>query len=425
MATVDKAKIYNDLLSLKITLNFEDIPSPAYIQDRIFECNEQSRKVEKHCIQIKQEYSEAKRHYKLEKFNFDARKRQALTNNEKIKKLPTGKEREAAVEELFEDDLRKLVDLENEVNSLKDLLEAIEMVQNNIKSTSTDIRMLARVMEQQINRLNIGTKEDPEMASINAMYSNLDKQMKEDLDKEMNLDDVESSTETMPDASGDELESGTPITVSLDEDGQDAPDSTESESGDESDAGEHSQSTPVDGQETEEGKEDGADALDSFLVDDSEDGPMEKGVDDDSREEEETTSETSEEPQQATSQPQEVEVDSDEAASANAPANPKVELDLDALGIDIETEDVVQAPKPEKEKVQKKTSTESDKKPVETTPASKKDSAPKKQEASAAKTPPAEKKEPAAVTPPPAEKKAETPKKDITDVDLEEILSSF
>jgi hypothetical protein len=269
-------------------------------------------------------------------------------------------------------------------------------------------------MEQQINRLNIGTKEDPEIAAMSAVYKNLEKQMQEDLEKEMEIDDVETSTETTPDESDDESSSGSPITVDLEEDGQDSSESTETGSDDESEAGKLEATPAAGGQEPENEKEDDADVLNSFLVDDSEDNPLNQDRDDESKEEQKASTES----QSPSSKPNEVEIDSD-AQSVDAPANPKVEFDLDDLGINIDGDDVIQQPTTP-EKVQKEKSTESkgDKAP------SAKGTASNSKKTGTKSLPVEETKKPDPESTP-NEVKTESSKKEITDVDLDEILSSF
>jgi len=192
--TIDKSKVYNELMKLEIIIDFNKIPTPAYIQSLIIECNGYQRKVEKYFIQTTQELSNHDRMLRVEKLNLETKKRHYLINNEKIKKLPTGKEREAAVDELLEDDYNIFLNLENKVASLKDLLSAIKMVQTNLKGTNSDIKTLVRVMEQQISRLNIGSPEDPDIAELSNRLANIDK-LDEELNSEMTEEDVSSAEE--------------------------------------------------------------------------------------------------------------------------------------------------------------------------------------------------------------------------------------
>jgi hypothetical protein len=215
MSNIDTAKIYAELTKLNIPLDYSVIPNPAFIQDRTVECNNVNWKVDKFSLEVTQELVRIRKLYKNEKFSFEARKRQALTNNEKIKKIPTGKEREAAVEELLEDDLRVILDLENELDALKDLAGAIKTIQDNIKETSSGVRVLMRTMETQVNRLNVGTKEDPEVADFHNTLAKLD-----ELEEDMIPEDTETNAEVTPDESGDKVSEESNKTTS-DEAGQD------------------------------------------------------------------------------------------------------------------------------------------------------------------------------------------------------------
>jgi hypothetical protein len=190
---MDAAKmsaIYDRLLSLKIDLNFNDVPTPAYIQDRLILCNEYQRVIEKFFIEVTRDLSKSDRLFRAEKLNIEVLKRQTLTNNERVKKLPTGKEREAAVDELLEPQYKNLLNLENESCSLHDLLSAVKAVQMNIKATNSDIKTLVKIMEQQIGRLNIGAVTDPEVRAFNKELAELDR-----MEEEMTAEDVESSEE--------------------------------------------------------------------------------------------------------------------------------------------------------------------------------------------------------------------------------------
>jgi len=366
MSTIDRAKIYAELEKLSITLDFDNIPTPGFIQERTFECNTANWKVDKYSLEVTQALGTVRRLYKIEKFNFDSKKRQALTNNEKIKKIPTGKERESAVEELLEDDLRKILDLENEIDALKDLMGAIKTVQDNIKETSSGVRVLMRTMESQINRLSIGTKDDADVAHLHKSLADLDK-----LEEEMTAEDVEAATESTSDGSGDEVSVGDHKTVPE----------------------EASQEAPV-GTVDKAASEDAS--IDSFLIDDSEDSssPHEWGLN------EEESSETT------------VSEDAPADTVAEAPTNKGPEtvkgsiegIDLSDIGIDIDTSVAESPPK---------------KGPVEQSPpeVGKGVAAEKKKVASTEEnkgSPPVQ-----------TDKKSKSTSKEISEVDLDDILDSF
>lgn len=202
--SLDKSLVYDELLCLKLELNYSDVPTPSYIQTLIINCNNYQRKVEKYFIESTRELSYVEKLFRTEKLSLETKKRHALINNERIKKLPTGKERESAVDGLLEKDYETMLSLENEAASLRDLLTAIKTVQYNLKATNSDIKMLLKIMDQQINRLNIGHPEDPEMKNLIKDLGDLDK-----LDEEMTAEDIESATESQEESDDQVIEVGT------------------------------------------------------------------------------------------------------------------------------------------------------------------------------------------------------------------------
>lgn len=182
------SKVYNNLLEMEVDIDLDSIPSPLYIQEKIIECNDSQRKVEKYYIECTQLLSRKERLLRTEKLNIEVLRRQTLVNNEKIKKLPTGNEREAAVGELLEDKHYNLLEIENQVSALKDVLNAIKTVQRNLKATNMDVKVLVRVMEQQVNRLNMGSTEDKDVKELRKSFSEID-DLEKSLDDEINIDD--------------------------------------------------------------------------------------------------------------------------------------------------------------------------------------------------------------------------------------------
>jgi hypothetical protein len=209
--------IYDDLLKLHIELNFQDVPTPAYIQEKLIKCNEYQIRVERYFIEATRDHAIAERMFKIEKLNLEMLRRQTLTNNERIKKMPTGKEREAAVDDILEKNHKDNLRLENDVDGLVSLLSAIKQKQMSLKNLNADIKTLVRIMEQQINRLNIGHPDDPDVKELAKTFSEIDK-----LEEEIELDGVESSVEIpqAEDSVGDiDPEDESDIAVELDESG--------------------------------------------------------------------------------------------------------------------------------------------------------------------------------------------------------------
>lgn len=231
---IDTASIYDELLRVKISLDFQDIPTPAYLQEKILECSGCTRLVEKRIIEVTRELSMKERDFRLEKVRLEVKKRGILVNDPVIKKLPTGKEREAAADEILQKDHERVQELENDVLELQNLLSAIRLVHQNLRTTNSDIRVLMRIMEQQVLKLNVGTKSDEEVKHLVAGLSDVEK-----LEDELTLDDVQSSTETVEPEQGGLAEGAT-----------------------------HTTDTALVGADAETG--DSADATQSFLIDDAE-----------------------------------------------------------------------------------------------------------------------------------------------------------
>jgi len=376
---LDKAKIYADLSGIKTEINNDDSPSPSYIQECTFDRNQAERKVEKHYLAVKQELSQIRRFFKIEKFNFDARKRQALSNNEKIKKLPTGKERESACEELFEEDLRKILNLENDFNDLKDLMDAIVMVQGNLKNFAADIRVQLKVMENQVNRLNIGTREDPDVAELHRSLAEID-----ELEKEMTADDVDSSSESVQEEPIDEL-------ITAEVTGEDT-------------------SSVADQGPVEQSVED--DTLSSFLVDDS---SVEEELESNQEEDVSVSEEfTLDEDADAVSIPKDTGAPAKGSSKEKVKA-PVTEFDLSDIGIDIDmgVSEPMSTNNTETTEQKITTTTEQPTAP-KITPAE------KKKEKSVSEKRKEAPSEPADIAP---VKKPESAKGGITDIDLDDILT--
>lgn len=189
-------KIYDDLLKYNIELNYEDIPLPSYIQQKIIQCNNYQHIVEKYFIEVTRDLALAERMYSVEKLNIETLKRSILTTNEEIKKIATGKEREAAVDGLLENKYKELLKLENDVNELKSLLSAIKQKQITLKNVNSDIKALIKLMDNMINRLNVGSPNDPEIKKLNEIYKDIEKLEEDNDDFEEETNEYINSEDT-------------------------------------------------------------------------------------------------------------------------------------------------------------------------------------------------------------------------------------
>jgi hypothetical protein len=223
---IDTGTIYDQILKLRLDLDFEDIPTPAYLQEKILECSNAMRTIEKRIIEVTREFSIKERDLKLEQMRLEVKKRGLLVNDPVIKKIPTGKEREAAADEKLQADHERVLALENDVIELQNLLSSVRLVHQNLKTTNSDIRVLMRIMEQQIFKLNVGSRTDKEVSGLMAGLSEV-----EQLEDELTPDDVASSSEGIDLDKPDGLsEEATQIKTDP------APEEVGSESGDEVDS---------------------------------------------------------------------------------------------------------------------------------------------------------------------------------------------
>jgi len=379
--------IYDELLKLTIDLNFQDVPTPAYIQEKIIQCNSFQIKVERFFIEVTRDLAIAERMFSTEKLNLSMLRNNTLTNNDKIKKMPTGKEREAAVDEILEDNHVALLKLQNDANDLTSILSAIKQKQSTLKGFNADVKSLAKLMEQQINRLNIGHPDDPDVKELSKTFSEIDK-----LEEEFNLDDVESSIEisqsndsdevtdsddvvelditgdseelVAPEESvlsgesivlGDKLDPEPVLTVTQSESGQSTEDIGEIASLiDTPDEESVPESVPEHTLEDDGVKEDNLeDELASFLTeDDSEFNQYEDDVREDSEENGTDTSgvgtANSDENDNSVQSPDiEIEDDMDSEVESKVTTPPMIDVDLSEIGIDLDL-GAIDPPKPEK-----------------------------------------------------------------------------
>lgn len=187
--------IYDELLKLDVNISYEDIPNPKYLQEKIIQCNRFIAKTERFSIEINRALTTAEKAYKIEKLNLEMLRRNTLTNDVVIQKFPTGKEREAAVDEKLENNYKELLKLENTVNDLKAIQSSIKLKITTLRLANTDIKQLMKLMDQQINRLNIGHPDDPDMKDLTNTYKEID-----ELEKEIERSNNNSSNVSLANA---------------------------------------------------------------------------------------------------------------------------------------------------------------------------------------------------------------------------------
>ncbi len=334
MLKLNTTKVYADLLRVKISLEFQPVPDPSYIQGKMIDCSVCQDNLEKIFIDATQELSDKDCLFRTEQYNIECKKRDLLTNNKDVKNRPSLKEREAAAEDLLDAEKRNMITLENEINTLKDVLGAIKLIQGNVNRKSADLKMMVRLMEQQVGRLGIGMKGDPGMSEMAKNLAELNK-----LATEMTVDDVESSSEYVDTEETDGKSEAKTTQQSTATDSQDSEEETNSgiEIGDVLAGGSGveaiNQPTALDAtKDTKpEGESSGDDVLDSFLTDISDDQTNAVSYEDT----EEVSSDESKSGVEEEKAPEASSTKKNEPVTIRG----EVDLDLSELGISLDDED--------------------------------------------------------------------------------------
>jgi hypothetical protein len=133
----------------------------------------------------------AKRNLSIESAELEILKRKALVNNEAIrKKYTTAKERESAVDEMYEENNKRISELENDVADFQNVLATIRTHIQLLRARNSDIKTQARLTELQILKLNILPTDDPAIKEYAKTLGDLSK-----LEEEIDLNNVESLAE--------------------------------------------------------------------------------------------------------------------------------------------------------------------------------------------------------------------------------------
>lgn len=192
---VNFSDIYDKLLKLDVQLEDLDNPSPSYINRKLTECAKKMSEVQMIYINQSRALTVAKRNLSIESAELEILKRKALVNNEAIrKKYTTAKERESAVDEMYEDNNKKINELENDVADFQNVLAVIRTHIQLLRARNSDIKTQARLTELQILKLNILPTDDPTIKEYAKSLGELSK-LEEKLDEEIDLDNLDSVVE--------------------------------------------------------------------------------------------------------------------------------------------------------------------------------------------------------------------------------------
>lgn len=196
------SKIYDKLLTLDVHIDEQDVAPPSYINRKIAECGQKLGQVQKLFINSNRNFTLIRRNMNIDKSELEILKRKALTSNEKIRKLPSVKEREAAVDDIYEDKHREIAENEEKINDYQNLLSALRSQIQLLRSKNSDLKTMARMTELNITKLNNLPIDHADIRDFAKDLASI-KEVTEEIDVEDFDETVESSAEEI-DTSEDE-----------------------------------------------------------------------------------------------------------------------------------------------------------------------------------------------------------------------------
>jgi len=153
-----KNNIYDRLLEIKIRIEFQDIPSPHYINEKIGECHLFIEEVERYSIEISKEISVLSQAFNNAVSEYEYKKEQ-LFETEDIKNLPSIKDRESRADSRLKVERSKILYYKNELTDLNNLLKQLNLKIRNLNRVNADIKMQIRILEAQIKMGGQGTND--------------------------------------------------------------------------------------------------------------------------------------------------------------------------------------------------------------------------------------------------------------------------
>ena len=195
MRPEEKSNIYDRLLDIKMSIEIQTVPNPKYINEKIGECRRYIEEVEKFMFQVSRESSVIQQALNNSTAEFESKKEDLLTKDEKIKSLPSIKDREAKANSCLKEEIDRIRGYQNEANAFNNLLRAINLKMKNLNGANADIKMQLRIMEAQI-KLGGGPEADVAMRSLmeEMSKSNINKDMFEGIHTSVEESTVEDPT---------------------------------------------------------------------------------------------------------------------------------------------------------------------------------------------------------------------------------------
>lgn len=196
---------YDSLLGLSIDLNFNDAPNPAYIQTKLIECHEASRKVEKIHTELKMDMSRSMRSLSIEEGKFEVLQREALSQNETVKRFPSYQDRLAYVGTLLENNIETIRKLKSEAEEHKNLEKALNLIIKNLSRLNSDVKAQQKLMESQISKLGMGDVQDKDVKDLMSRLGTLS--------AEIDSDDLKVGEAEEDEATEEEKEEGVDLSA--------------------------------------------------------------------------------------------------------------------------------------------------------------------------------------------------------------------
>jgi len=145
----DKSKIFDRLLEIKVKVDIPDIPTPQYINEKIWEFHRYIEEIESFYIKVSKEISVLQQALNNSQAEYEAKKETLLLKDD-IQIMPAFGDREAKANSLLRLETEKIKSYHNELVDLNNLLKAINLKNKNLNRASGDIKTSVRVLESQL-----------------------------------------------------------------------------------------------------------------------------------------------------------------------------------------------------------------------------------------------------------------------------------
>lgn len=145
----DKNSIFDRLLQLKIKVEIPAIPTPQYINEKIWECHRYIEEIESFYIRVSKEISVLQQAMNNSQAEYETKKETLLLRDD-IRNMPSFGDREAKANSYLRLEMEKIKGYQNELLDLNNLLKAINLKNRNLNRASNDIKMVVRILESQL-----------------------------------------------------------------------------------------------------------------------------------------------------------------------------------------------------------------------------------------------------------------------------------